>query len=189
MSETEQKIIKFKATLPTLFRSPPSVAMNNRSTGLNNSSRDPRMSSSSSSASPASRAPGGRRLSTPLATEVRSPGFASRLTSYIRDSHQLDPPRRDASAPPPGSRNRYPVVQPRYSGIGLFPKVILNRPPLPRLTPTRRRSCGLSNVTVKVAQVSNVQSSLDFVPRMASDGKRDKMKSHLTQLVSRAHSV
>ena len=167
MSETEQKIIKFKVTLPTLF--PSSVAMNNRSTGLNKSSRDPRMSSSSSSASPASRAPGGRRLSTPLATEVRSPGFASRLTSYIRDSHQLDPPRRDASAPPTGSRNRYPVVQPRYSGIGLFPKVILNRPPLPRLTPTRRRSCGLSNVTVKVAQVSNVQSSLDFVPRMASD--------------------
>ena len=156
LREAEQKIIKFKVTLPTLF--PSSVAMNNRSTGLNNSSRDPRMSSSSS-ASPASRAPGGRRLSTPLATEVRSPGFASRLTSYIRDSHQLDPPRRDASAPPAGSRNRYPVVQPRYSGIGLFPKVILNRPPLPRLTPTRRRSCGLSNVTVKVAQVSNVLSS------------------------------
>ena len=185
MSETEQKIIKFKVTLSTLF--PSSVAMSNRSTGLNNSNRDPRMSSSS--ASPASRAPGGRRLSTPLATEVRSPGFASRLTSYIRDSHQLDPPRRDASAPPAGSRNRYPVVQPRYSGIGLFPKVILNRPPLPRLTPTRRRSCGLSNVTVKVAQVSNMQSSLDFVPKMASDEETVKMKSHLIQLVSRAHSV
>ena len=125
------------------------ATMNNRSTGLNNS-RDSRMNSSS----PASRTPGGRRLSTPLATEVRSPGFASRLTSYIRDSRQLDPPRRDASAPPGGTRNRYPVVQPKYSGIGLFPKVILNRPPLPRLTPTRRRSCGLSNVTVKVAQVN-----------------------------------
>ena len=135
-------------------------AMNNRSTtaGLNNSSRD---SSRMSSSSPvASRAPGGRRLSTPLATEVRSPGFASRLTSYIRDSRQLDPPRREGSAPPGagGARNRYPVVQPKYSGIGLFPKVILNRPPLPRLTPTRRRSCGLSNVTVKVAQVSCLRS-------------------------------
>lgn len=123
------------------------AAMNNRSTGLNNS-RDSRMSSSSPARTP------GRRLSTPLATEVRSPGFASRLTSYIRDSRQLDPPRRDTSAPAGGTRNRYPVVQPKYSGIGLFPKVLLNRPPLPRLTPTRRRSCGLSNVTVKVAQVN-----------------------------------
>ena len=122
--------------------------MNNRSaTGLS-TSRDSRMSSASPSRSRAA----GRRLSTPLATEVRSPGFASRLTNYIRDSRQLDPPRRDASAPA-GTRNRYPVVQPKYSGIGLFPKVLLNRPPLPKLTPTRRRSCGLSNVTVKVAQV------------------------------------